>query len=168
MMVLPSDGTTTIDNIDDPALALGPHTVVMSGEVRLFAESHDDGWLDTDYITFDFGPLWYPNQPIRASTIVSWGAIYSHDSDEVNHSGWGIHVRETGHAIVPVGTYVAWQLRVKIVLHTQGAGNSWVKVAFQTVANGQLLYPEDTLRKLHVTKELANYIDPRRLIGPAE
>lgn len=98
----------------------GPHTVCVSGLVdgfSLLAPRDDDDVLEETVVVDIPEPHWAP-EPIRASSMTSWGEIYSHDSDEVDHSRWGIREIETGYHDFVIGTRVARHLRLllKVVL----------------------------------------------------
>ena len=153
IVVLPGSERSVIG--DD--VLLGPHTVVISGFVDvpfLFAPSDDDVCRTQEVFVDIEDVLWEP-EFIQATTMTSWGEIRSSDSDEVDHSTWGIRKVQTGHTDFLSGTIVR-KLRLLLDVVVQGDGNSWQRIGFQIVANGTLkdvLLPT-TLASVNETQEI--------------
>ncbi len=136
---------------------LGPHTVVLSGfvDVSLPGASDDDVCRTFDVIIDIEDVLWEPTF-LQASTMTSWGEIYSSDSDEVDHSGWGIRKIRTGHTDFASGT-VTRKLRLEVEVAVQGSGNGWKRIGFQIVANGTLKDVPATLNIINQTEEISTW-----------
>ena len=137
----------------------GSHTIVISGlvDLEINAPSDDDD-VAYDRVVFDilyhngFGPLWNQQTPLYAATTASWGEIASPDSDEVDHSAWGIVDVITGYGERIVAGSTVRTLRLEIYFHTQGEYNVWSRIGFQTVANGELVNVDDMVRNMHKTE----------------
>jgi hypothetical protein len=133
---------------------LGPHTVVISGFVFTNVRSYDDDHLTTRDLLVDIEDIfWNPKSFLQASTMTSWGRVYSDDDDEVDHSGWGISVK-TGHTDSLVAGKAVRMIRLKCEVSVKGDGNHWAAFGFQTFANGELLNPEDIRNSVNETKEI--------------
>jgi hypothetical protein len=140
---------------------LGPHTVVISGfiEARILAPSDDDVCRTDEFVVDIDEVLWQPTF-LQASTMTSWGEIYSHDSDEVDHSRWGIRGVKTGHTDLVKGAPVR-KIRIKMEIVTQGEMNEWRRIGFQTIANGTLSDVHDVNDSLNETEDI-----PFQYTGP--
>ncbi len=86
--------------------------------------------------------------------MASWGEIYSHDSDEVDHSGWGIRNVLSGHTDQAISGHAVRILRLKIDIYIQGDMNRWKGFGFQTVANGRLLNTHEVRDSINETKDI--------------
>ncbi len=143
------------------SVRLGPHTVVMSGfiDFKLYPDSELDLKKETLIVDIPDSPKWkllnadenghlIGRFSLYASTIITWGWIQSHDSDEVDQSQWGIEERATGYRDATlIGEKPNVQIRLSILVGVQGKDNSWHRLGFQTIANGTLAYPDDVAAK---------------------
>lgn len=151
--ILPGGATSVIG--DDTII--GPHTVVISGfvDMHLMGSTNDEVRRTTDVIVDIEDVLWEP-EFLQASTMTSWGEVYSADSDEVDHSTWGIRKVQTGHTDFASGT-VTRKIRLKMELVVQGDGNCWKRVGFQIVANGTLKDIHAALASVNRTEEISSF-----------
>lgn len=129
-------------------MGVGPHTVVISGSVEPFPdlESHDDDVSSAWDLFIDIETVHWRPTPLQASSVISWGEIWSGDSDEVNQSRWSVLNRHTGHVDQVLGGRVVRTLRLHTRVAVQGEYNSFVRFAFQLVANGTLVDSDHTAR----------------------
>ena len=135
---------------------LGPHTVCISGFVkdRLNAPSDDDDTKVVEYVVDLDSLIWEPKF-LQASTMTSWGEIVSPDSDEVDHSRWGILNLQTGHTDTVITGHTVRILRLKVEVSIQGEYNRWEGFGFQTIANGKLYNLGDVFKIwMNETKEI--------------
>lgn len=135
---------------------LGPHTVCISGYVkdRLNAYYDDDRTYIQEYVV-DLDSLVWDTKFLQASTMTSWGEIRSPDSDEVDHSRWGILGVQTGHVDKVIAGDAVRFLRLKAEVSIQGQYNRWEGFGFQTIANGTLNNLSEVFRNwLNKTEEI--------------
>ncbi len=151
--ILPGGTTSAIG--DDTVI--GPHTVVISGfvEVYVWGATDDDVCRTQDVMVDIEDVLWEPVF-LQASTMTSWGEIRSADSDEVDHSAWGIRKIQTGHTDFVSGT-ITRKIRLLLELAVQGDGNTWRSIGFQIVANGTLKDIRAALASVNKTEEISSF-----------
>ena len=151
VVLLPGDKNTAMGNDK----TLGKHTVCISGLIRddFLAYSDDDLHRTREYIA-DIDTLLWDTDFLQASTMASWGEIFSYDSDEVDHSGWGILSVKTGHTDIVIKGQAVRKLRLNMKLTIRGEANYWKGFGFQTIANGNLLNVAEVLNNLNQTEEI--------------
>lgn len=151
IVLLPGDKDTAKGNDK----ILGQHTVCISGIIRdeLRALSDDDYSRSLEYIA-DIDSLLWDNNFLQASTMASWGEIYSDGSDEVDHSGWGIVSIKSGHSDIVIKGKAVRKIRLKIKIKIQGDLNYWKGIGFQTIANGNLVNVAEVLGTIHETEDI--------------
>ena len=91
----------------------------------------------------------------------------SEDSDEVDHSTWGIRSVRTGHTDVVSGTVVR-KLRLKMEVLIQGYQNWWRRIGFQIVANGTLHDVGAFIGSINETEEIPSFGSRERHYPPME
>lgn len=152
IVLLPGDKNTAMGNDK----TLGKHTVCISGFISDSLRAHDDDDVSRtlEYIA-DIDSLLWDTDFLQASTMASWGEIFSYDSDEVDHSGWGVLTVKTGHTDVAIKGQAVRKLRLKIKVTIRGEGNYWKGIGFQTIANGNLLNVAEVLNNINQTEEIS-------------
>ncbi|MCI0606262.1 hypothetical protein L0156_25025 [bacterium] len=109
--------------------------------ISLRLEDDDNIWdLELHFLV---GPFW--TDIVQVSASVSLAAIFSLESDEVDHSRW--EIRECTWEVAempPEGE----KIRLKVKIRVQGADNGLDLLAYQVVATG-------TLSKLPRPEELS-------------
>lgn len=147
-----SSGTYQYDILS----ALGPHTVIVSGNISFDVEApSDDDWVGQDMLYADIEDIeWVHDKFLQATTMLSWGEIVSPDFDEADHARWGVTQSTTGHRDVIRNGAIVKILRLRFLLHTQGEYNRWSSVGFQTVANGTLVNPNYIYQRANVTQPI--------------
>ncbi len=154
-VLLPGNTLTALGD-DRP---LGPHTVIISGFIKEVIEAFavDDWNKKVSYIV-DIRDLAWEPKFLQASSMSSWGEISSQDSDEVDHSRWGIRGVKSGHHDIAVSGQVVRFIRLRIELCVQGDMNSWRGIGFQTIANGTLSNIHDVVNRVNATEDIPDPI----------
>ena len=152
IVLLPGDKNSAKGNDK----TLGQHTVCISGFINddFLAHSDDDLSRTREYIA-DIDSLLWDTDFLQASTMTSWGEIFSYDSDEVDHSGWGILSVKTGHTDIVIKGKAVRKLRLNLKLTIRGEANYWKGFGFQTIANGNLLNLAEVLSNINETEDIS-------------